>query len=82
MNRPVLEGVRLNAPAYVTHARLLSWVAEMAALTEASEVYWCDGSQAEYDRLCAGLGLVPQTIGGGGREHQHDKGQVAAHTGS
>ncbi len=55
MNRPVLEGVRLNAPAYVRHARLLSWVAEMAALTEAKDVYWCDGSQAEYDRLCAQL---------------------------
>ena len=24
MNRPVLEGVRLNAPAYVRHARLLA----------------------------------------------------------
>ena len=55
MNPPVMEGLRLNAPAYVKHARLLAWVAEMAALTEAAEVYWCDGSQAEYDRLCAEL---------------------------
>ncbi len=55
MNRPVLEGVRLNAPAYVRHARLLAWVAEMAALTEAREVSWCDGSQEEYDRLCGQL---------------------------
>ncbi|MGD9834489.1 MAG: phosphoenolpyruvate carboxykinase, partial [Piscinibacter sp.] len=55
MNRPVLEGVRLNAPAYVLHARLLAWVAEMAALTEAKDVYWCDGSQEEYDRLCGQL---------------------------
>ena len=55
MNQPVMEGLRLNAPAYVKHARLLAWVAEMAALTEAAEVYWCDGSQAEYDRLCAEL---------------------------
>ena len=52
MNRPVLEGVRLNAPAYVRHARLLAWVAEMAALTEAKDVYWCDGSQEEYDKMC------------------------------
>ena len=55
MNRPVMEGLRLNVPAYVNHARLIAWVAEMAALTEAAEVYWCDGSQAEYDRLCAEL---------------------------
>ncbi len=55
MNRPVLEGLRLNVPAYVHHAQLIDWVARMAALTEAKEVYWCDGSTAEYDRLCAQL---------------------------
>ena len=51
MNRPALEGLRLNVPAYVKHTRLVEWVAQIAALTEASDVYWCDGSQAEYDRL-------------------------------
>jgi phosphoenolpyruvate carboxykinase (GTP) len=55
MNRPTLEGVRLNAPAHVRHTRLLQWVAEVAALTEPKEIYWCDGSTAEYDRLCAQL---------------------------
>ncbi len=55
MNRPALEGLRLNVPAAVRHAKLIAWVAEMAALTEAREVYWCDGSDAEYDRLCARL---------------------------
>lgn len=55
MNRPAMEGLRLNVPAYVKHARLVSWVAEIAALTEAAEVYWCDGSEAEYDRLCQRL---------------------------
>src|SRR5215216_3363566 len=43
MNRPVMEGLRLNTPAYVRHARLIEWVAQIAALTEAREVYWCDG---------------------------------------
>jgi phosphoenolpyruvate carboxykinase (GTP) len=55
MNRPVLEGLHLNVPAHVNHARLVEWVAQVAALTEAREVYWCDGSQAEYDRLCQQL---------------------------
>jgi phosphoenolpyruvate carboxykinase (GTP) len=55
MNRPVMEGLRLNIPATVRHARLIEWVAEMAALTEAADVHWCDGSSAEYDRLCARL---------------------------
>ena len=55
MNQPVMEGLRLNVPAYVKHQRLVAWVAEIAALTEAREVYWCDGSQAEYDRLCQQL---------------------------
>ncbi len=52
MNQPVMEGVRLNVPAYVKHARLVAWVAEIAALTESKDVYWCDGSTAEYDRMC------------------------------
>ncbi len=55
MNRPAMEGLRLNVPAHVKHARLVAWVAEIAALTEAADVYWCDGSEAEYDRLCEQL---------------------------
>ncbi|MBP6252443.1 MAG: phosphoenolpyruvate carboxykinase, partial [Rubrivivax sp.] len=51
MNRPVMEGLRLNVPAYVKHARLVSWVAQIAALTEAEEVHWCDGSEVEYQRF-------------------------------
>ncbi|WP_418317758.1 phosphoenolpyruvate carboxykinase (GTP) [Piscinibacter sakaiensis] len=44
-----------NAPSHVRHRRLIAWVAEMAALTQARDVYWCDGSDEEYDRLCAQL---------------------------
>jgi phosphoenolpyruvate carboxykinase (GTP) len=54
MNRPLMAA-QLGAPSYVRHAKLIAWVAEVAALTEARDVVWCDGSQAEYDRLCAQL---------------------------
>ena len=55
MNRPAMEGLRLNVPAYVKHDRLVSWVAQIAALTQAADVYWCDGTEAEYDHLCEQL---------------------------
>ena len=38
-----------------SHRKLLSWVEEVAALTQPDQVYWCDGSAEEYDRLCQSL---------------------------
>ncbi|MFN3417248.1 MAG: phosphoenolpyruvate carboxykinase (GTP) [Caldimonas sp.] len=55
MNQPLMQGLRLDAPAFVRNAKVLAWVAEIAALTEPDRIYWCDGSQAEYDRLCQQL---------------------------
>ena len=42
----------VQAPAFVKHPRLIAWVAEMAALCKPAAIHWCDGSEAEYDRLC------------------------------
>ena len=43
----------MEFPAYVKHAELCAWVEEMVALCKPDVVHWCDGSQEEYDRLCA-----------------------------
>ena len=36
-----------------TNRRLLAWVDEIAALCKPDAIHWCDGTQGEYDRLCA-----------------------------
>ena len=52
MNSPVMQGLNLQTPSYVKNAALIAWVADMAALTQPEAIHWCDGSQAEYERLC------------------------------
>ena len=54
MNSPAMKGLP-QAPAHVKNARLLAWVADMVALCKPDSVYWCDGSDEEYNRLCQQL---------------------------
>ncbi|MDM0055263.1 phosphoenolpyruvate carboxykinase (GTP) [Variovorax fucosicus] len=55
MNAPVMKGLNLQAPSYVKNAKLIAWVADMAALCKPDNIHWCDGSTEEYDRLCQQL---------------------------
>jgi phosphoenolpyruvate carboxykinase (GTP) len=55
MNAPTMQGLPLTPPAFVKHARLVAWVADMVALLEPDAVYWCDGSDQEYNALCQKL---------------------------
>ena len=55
MNAPTMKGLTIQAPSYVKNAKLIAWVADMAALCKPARIHWCDGSQEEYDRLCQQL---------------------------
>ena len=43
----------LMIPEYVRNPAARVWITEMAALCKPDRVHWCDGSEAEYDALCA-----------------------------
>ena len=42
-------------PAPTTHAGLVAWVEQIAALTRPARVHWCDGSEAEKQAIVADL---------------------------
>ncbi|MDX2078823.1 MAG: phosphoenolpyruvate carboxykinase (GTP) [bacterium] len=45
----------MQVPSNLKHEKLRAWVQDMAALCKPDAVYWCDGSDEEYDRMCQTL---------------------------
>ena len=43
----------VQVPSAVRSAHVKNWVQDMVEMCEPQSVYWCDGSDAEYNRLCA-----------------------------
>ena len=80
----VLEASTLDFPMYIRHKRVRTWIQDMVALCKPDSVYFCDGSQEEYDELCQALvnqgtftrlndDLRPNSFLAIGRFHAHDE---------
>lgn len=53
MARDIAAGTTSDVPT--KHQELISWVGDIAALTQPDRIVWCDGSEAEYEALCEEL---------------------------
>jgi phosphoenolpyruvate carboxykinase (GTP) len=45
----------MQVPSYIKNQKLIDWVKETAELTKPDKIYWCDGTEEEYNRLCEEL---------------------------
>ena len=45
----------VRPPPQARQPKLLAWVRDIASRTQPDSIVWCDGSQQEYDRLCAAM---------------------------
>jgi phosphoenolpyruvate carboxykinase (GTP) len=52
---PFIMPKRTPPAPLATNKHLLKWVEKVAALTKPAAIHWVDGSQEEYDSLCAQL---------------------------
>ena len=55
MNAVLSPSAGMAAPLWIKHAKLVAWVDEAARLTTPDRIVWCDGSEDEYQRLCAAM---------------------------
>ena len=51
----MIETNTIAIPDYVRHKKLRTWLQDMVELCKPDRVHFCDGSQDEYNRLCAEL---------------------------
>ncbi len=49
------QAVPVSADTPTRNRKLLQWVDEVARLTQPDRIHWCDGSDAEYNRLASEL---------------------------
>jgi phosphoenolpyruvate carboxykinase (GTP) len=52
IDAPAVKSSTDHTASHIHHRQLMDWVAGMEQLLKPDHVYWCDGSQAEYDRMC------------------------------